>query len=198
MKISQCIPCYQTATEHEAYYKENAPVEERYCFLERWKSWAEKPWSRENKYNRRIAAIRMRIALSDSVQTLDLSGFGLTEIPPLPQHIQFLDLSHNRLKTLPYCLPPKLKRINLSHNQFTGMVNYLPRAVIVEISDNPLTTKNINRIIQGQFPYNIVLNGLVIYDKSPGQFELTETLRESCLESLQVSQLRSDALKTTL
>lgn len=55
-------------------------------------------------------------------KTLDLSHQNLTTIPPIPDYVETLNLSHNNIQSInTYYLPKGLKRIDLSNNELHNL-----------------------------------------------------------------------------
>lgn len=59
---------------------------------------------------------------------LNLSGLGLTELPPIPSNVRRLDCRCNRLSTFQNMLPTRLNRLRCGYNLFqtlTGLPTQL-------------------------------------------------------------------------
>lgn len=57
---------------------------------------------------------------------LDLSGLGLTTVPPLPPDLEKLDLGDNQLSRLPDHLPKALRSLGVARNQLDALPANLP------------------------------------------------------------------------
>lgn len=81
--------------------------------------------------------IEAAIAQGDNAK-LSLKGLRLREVPPIIPAVFSLDISHNRIRTLPV-LPCDIQFLLASHNQIKELTNPLPSQLVVfDISHNDL------------------------------------------------------------
>jgi E3 ubiquitin-protein ligase SlrP len=92
--------------------------------LEAWKEWARKGAPSE----RRLEALSaVRTCIDHGYGSLDLSFFGLTDVPErFPLHISKLDVSSNSLRVLPAELPLFLRELTAENNKLYRLPTRLP------------------------------------------------------------------------
>src|SRR3990172_3609002 len=113
-------------------------------------SWAANSWAEE--INRQEAKLRIESFLNDeSKNTLDLSSLSLTSLPPIFNTDPFikrltkLDISHNRLTSLPSEIGrlQALQLLQVSSNQLTSLpseIGRLQALQLLQVSSNRLTS----------------------------------------------------------
>ena len=89
-----------------------------------------------SKPSMEIALERIRNCVDGEV---DLSMLGLTELPPLPEGLEHLTCSFNRLTTLPK-LPQSLRSLYCAHNQLTSLPTLPPFLEYLHCQLNQLTS----------------------------------------------------------
>ena len=71
--------------------------------------------------------------------SINLSGFGLTSLPPIPRGVLFLNVRNNKLTSLPD-LPESLLSLECSKNQLTSLPRLPSSLYELTASDNLLTS----------------------------------------------------------
>ncbi|KAI8044095.1 tsukushi-like isoform X2 [Drosophila gunungcola] len=94
-----------------------------------------------------ISGLFFECLAGQQVETLDLSGVGLEEIPnalnlTALKDLRHLDLSNNkisRLKSFNFRTMPRLQSVDLSHNDLTDLPSEPCRIPFIDVSHNKLT-----------------------------------------------------------
>ncbi|MBF0035905.1 hypothetical protein HAX39_25575, partial [Citrobacter freundii] len=102
-----------------------------------WLAWRDEP-ERPGE-QRDVAWTRLTLNLEKEESVLDLSGLGLSTLPPvLPPHIAALKVNQNGLETLPE-LPPGLKSLHASDCQLRTLSGLPSSLTHLYASNNQLT-----------------------------------------------------------
>lgn len=118
--------------------------------LSTWDAWS---YKYDKEEDRRSAFYRIKYCIEHQSATLELSGLKLSSIPlRLPSHITTLDISNNKLTSLPN-LPPNLCHLNAGRNRLLSLPTvYPPSLVTIKVNNNdlkslpvfPVTLREIN------------------------------------------------------
>lgn len=77
--------------------------------------------------------------IPQGVQRLSVCDNYLTSLEGLPESLEWLDATNNRLRTLPNTVPPTLESLYVSHNQIRVIPAMPVSLKLLSADDNPLT-----------------------------------------------------------
>lgn len=149
-----------------------------------WRTWAQAERASGARCAvaiQRIQAFLDRVAIG--ADTLDLSGLGLTSLPPhMPATVIHLSLSNNGFSALPPNLPPLLKSLELDHNRLEALSGPFPESLQrLDLSHNRLQS------VSDDLPASLTRLNL--------DHNRIETLPASLPASLQVLQASGNLLR---
>lgn len=102
-----------------------------------WDAW-ENESSHGMSENRAQAVIRLKEYYKFGVKEVDLSKFNLSALPPLQNGVTTIDLSGNKILSLPENIPEGVMFINLSGNSLHTLPDNIPTGLMtLDVGDNP-------------------------------------------------------------
>lgn len=154
-------------------------------YLAHWRAWVDASPSQEEHRSQALTRILQWQDPRFQINTLDLSGLGLTSLPDyLPDAVKILSISCNKLTALPETLPSSIDWLFASDNHLSHLPVRLPQNLeLLWVANNHLTS------IPGNLPDSIIECGLQSNRLTSLPDKLPENLNVLKLDDNQLSRL---------
>lgn len=188
MKLLNYIQC-STNIKHIDIVAEMYTPADGYYYDTEWTKWSNKA-SFNLKDNYKIAKERLLRCDVEQTNKLDLSHLGLESFPSLPPHVKYINLSHNNFTKIPCYHKFGPEEMDFSFCKIKKLPRTFPITLKkLVLTGNPLNKQELVEISDGFYQFE------VIYEIMPSLCDAnSQTLEDTQSErwdSMQVSRLRA-------